>query len=131
MANLVYVGTSLHNADRAKEIMSRFREAGAIITYDWTTHGQVYTEEELIKIGRNEEQGVKDCDLFFMLFPGRNGTHFECGLAYGLGKHVVLFTDGAEFEEKTFYHLPNINLFENEDEAISHSLEFLKSRNKV
>ena len=47
--NKIYVGTSLYNGDKAKHFISRFKDLGMAITYDWTTHGKVETVEELIE----------------------------------------------------------------------------------
>ena len=124
MRGTVYVGTSLLNANRAMQIMERLRQADVQISYDWTKRGQVYSEEELRKYGIAEKRGVIDCDVFFMIFPARNGSHFECGLAEGYGKHIVLLQE-IETEQKTFYYLPGIKRFKMEDEAIHHTLEFL------
>jgi hypothetical protein len=104
--------------------MDRFEREGVQITYDWTTHGQVYSEGELIELGILEEKGVLDCDVFLLVFPGRNGAHFEFGLARGRGKHIVLLEE-VEVERKTFYHLPGIVRFDTEDEAVQHILEHM------
>lgn len=124
MRGLVYVGSALHNSKRASTIMRRFEAAGAIITYDWTVHGQVYTEEELEIIGISEMDGVKRCDVFFMVFPGNNGCHVELGLAFGFRKHIVLLEE-AEVERKPFYHLPGNQRFKDEESAFQHTLKFL------
>lgn len=130
MRGTVYVGTSLFNANRAIQIMERFKQEGVRISYDWTTHGQVYSEEELRKYAIAEKRGVIDCDVFFMIFPARNGSHFECGLADGYGKHIVLLEE-VEVEQKTFYHLPGIQRFKTEEKAIQHTLKFLDSLRNI
>ena len=107
--------------------MELLKQKGVHITYNWTTHGQVYSEEDLERIGIAEENGVKECQVFFMIFPGRTGTHTELGLARGLGKHLVLLEE-VEVERKTFYHLPGVQRFKKEEEAIQHTLEFLDQK---
>ena len=106
--------------------MARFRQSGIPITYDWTTHGQVYSDEDLKRFGIAEEQGINQCDVFFMIFPGRAGTHVELGLARGNGKHIVLLEE-AEVERKTFYHLPGVMRFKEAELAIQHTINFLDS----
>jgi hypothetical protein len=127
----VYVGTSLHNAERAQQIQKRFRDAGCIITYDWTTHGQVHTEEELIRFGIEEEKGIQNCDVFFMIFPARTGTHWEGGLARGLqlaGKKIaIVILMEEDQEKKTFHYLDGVSRFTDEDAAIEHSLSFINN----
>lgn len=127
MRGSVYIGTSLHNASRAQQLMGRFESENVSVTYDWTKHGQVYTEEELRKYGLAEKLGIKHCDVFFMIFPGRNGCHVELGLAIGFNKHIVLLEE-TEVERKTFYHLPGIKRFKTEEEAVQYTLQFLDSK---
>lgn len=127
----VYVGTSLFNADRARTIQRKFREAGFDISYDWTQHGQVFTPADLARFGELEEAGVRDCDLFFMIQPGRFGTHCELGMARVLGKHVVILEDGRTTEQKTFYYRPDgharpIHKLRDEDEAIALAINLLR-----
>lgn len=130
MALSVYIGSSLLNHDRVRIIQRRFLDAGIKITHDWTVHGQVFTDQDLARIGELEEKAVKDCDLFFMIHPARNGTHCELGMARVLNKHIVILEDIAPAEKKTFYYRPPdhpipINRFQTEDEAISFALTLL------
>ena len=127
MRGKVYIGTSLNNAQRANDLQKRFSDAGCEITYDWTVHGQVHTEEELAQYGIEEERGVKDADVFFMIFPARTGSHFEMGLARGLDVKIVLLIE-KEQELKTFYYLPGVTRFTDEDDAVNYTLKFLDKR---
>ncbi len=77
LMNKIYIGTSLFNGERAKQIASRFLDIGIEITYEWYKHGQVTNIDKLIAYGELEEKGVQDCDVFFMIQPGRAGTHCE------------------------------------------------------
>ncbi len=131
MVGTIYVGSSLLNHQRVRQIQQRFRNAGVEITYDWTTRGQIFDEETLAEVGQEEERGVRDCTLFFMLHPARNGTHCELGMARVLDKHIVILEEGT-FEKKTFYYRPvghvrPIHRFTNEDEAVNFALELLRS----
>lgn len=127
----VYIGTSLFNADRARTIQRKFREAGVEISYEWWKHGQVFSTADLAKFGELEEAGVRNCGLFFMIQPGRHGTHCELGMARVLGKHVVILEDQKPTEEKTFYYRPDgharpIHKFRDEDEAIAFAINLLR-----
>lgn len=124
----VYIGTSLHNAARAKELKSRLEELGIMCTYDWTVHGQVFTPEELSAYGVAEERGVTEADVFLHVFPGRCGTHFEMGLARGHGVPIVMLEEEV-VEQKTFYYLPGLYRAKTEDEAINYILEILGYKN--
>lgn len=131
MAGTVYVGSSLHNAQRVRQIQQKFRDAGVEITYDWTGHGQIFDDETLALVGEEEERGIRECTLFFMVHPARNGTHCELGMARVLDKHIVILEEG-DFEKKTFYYRPAshpnpIHRFTSEDEAIAFALRLLRS----
>ena len=122
----VYVGTSLLNISLAKEIINKFRSHGVDISYDWTTHGQVFNSDDLYKYGTKEFDGVKSADLFFMICPARTGTHIELGIALAYGKPIVLVLD-KDTELKTFYFLQNVSRFSSLEVAFSFALEKLKS----
>jgi len=122
----IYVGSSLLNSKRVKEVQQRFKDAGCIITYDWTVHGQVTDEELLAKYAVAELQGVKEADIFFMLLPGRNGTHFEMGVAHASGKKIVMLIEQDQ-ELKTFYYLDGVERFTEEDLAFDYVIDFLKN----
>lgn len=124
----VYVGTSLLNAKNAKDVIDRFTAAGINITYDWTKHGQVFDEKLLEEYGIAELNGVRDADLFFMLQPGRSGTHVELGIALGLNKPVIIVTS-ERIELKTFYFVPNVFRFQSVDEAFEFAISHL-TKNK-
>lgn len=121
----IYVASSLLNIERAKEVMNRVKNEGFQITYDWTTHGQVYNETECERIAILEEQGVLDCDVFLMVLPGRAGAHIEFGIARASNKHIIILQE-IEVERKTFYYLParqgrpKVIRVKTEDEAFIH-----------
>lgn len=121
----IYIGSSLYNAEQVKKARDMFIEAGHQITYDWTTHGKVTSQEELKKFGEEELKGVADCDVFFMMQPSRYGTHIEFGIALGLGKPIVMIVD-HDSEMKTFYMLSNVRRFDDFDSAFNHTLEYFK-----
>jgi hypothetical protein len=126
----VYVGTSLFNAQRAKQIIAKFLAANIPISYDWTTHGQASGQDDLAKYGKLEEEGVRECSLFFMIQPGRSGTHCEFGMAYAWGKPIIILED-VEVEQKTFYYRPNIFRFKTEEEAFTKALQILEAKTRL
>lgn len=133
MGRAVYVGSSLLNATRVKEIQNRFREAGIAITYDWSVHGKISDDRQLAEVGELEEQGVRDCDLFFMIHPARNGTHVELGMARVLDKHIVILEETPAPEKKTFYYRPEghkypIHRFTDPDQAVNFAIELLQEK---
>ena len=121
----IYVGSSLFNSDRVRQLYQKLIGLGHEITYDWTQHGQVFDLEKLFKIGILEENGVFDADIFLMVLPARSGTHWEGGFARGLqimGKKIeiiILMEHEHEQERKTFHYLPGIHRFTDEDSVIN------------
>ena len=45
--------------------------------------------------------------------PAKLGSHVELGVALSLGKPVYLIENGIEYEEKSFYNLPNVSRYPN------------------
>lgn len=123
----IYIGTSLHNAKRAKELIARFEELEITCTYDWTKHNQVFSIEELTAYGIAEERGVSEADVFLCIFPGRCGTHFEMGLARGLNIPIVLLEEEL-VEQKTFYYLPGVHKVKTEEQAIMAVFDILRRK---
>lgn len=123
----VYVGGSLLNAKRINHFQDKFKAAGHIITYDWTVWAanRVVDEQELAKIGLLEANGVKDADLFFMVQPGRTGTHWEGGIASALGIPIVILEEGDAVEKKPFYYLPNVHRHSTEENAFNCAIKIL------
>lgn len=128
----VYVGSSLFNTSRVSEVIRKFEVEGVPITYKWHKHGQIFDDETLAKVGEDEERGVRECTLFFMVHPARNGTHCELGMARVLDKHIVILEEGPPHEKKTFYYRPEghqrpIHRFVDADQAVDFALQLLRS----
>jgi nucleoside 2-deoxyribosyltransferase len=121
----IYVASSLFNKEEASSIMDEFRARGVEITYDWTSHGQVFDVERLKEIAVLESQGVLDSDLLFFVHPGRHGAHVELGMAIAANKHIVMLFN-QDYEMKPFYLLECIKPFEDRKEAIDFSVAVLK-----
>lgn len=126
--NKVYVGSSLAEKETAKKIIEKLQAIGFTVTYDWTTHGRLTNTQELKECCYKEIGGVKDCELFFMYFPARFGTHVELGIALALNKKIILVVDKANhsfansnFEEKTFYQADSIVRFDNIEDGINYA----------
>ena len=131
--NKAYVGTSLMEKDQARYIIKLLEDNGYTITYDWTTHGRLTNIEELKECCYKEINGVKECDLFFMYFPARFGTHVELGIALALDKQIILVVDktnpnfsNSNFEEKTFYQADTVIRFDNLQSAVAYAKSLIK-----
>ena len=121
----VYVASSLDNKQRVGCIIADLRSNNVDITYDWTTHGRVYDHSLLADIAILEENGVRQCDVFFMVLPGGGGTHFEFGVAKTLGKPIVILEETDNIEQKSFYFLPNLRKFVDYNQARTEILNIL------
>lgn len=125
----VYIASSLHNADRVQKLAKLFISHGIEISYDWTTHGQVFSKDELKRYGEAEINGVLDADVLFFLQPGRAGAHVELGIALAmtrLGRNIaIVLLEEEPVEQKTFYYLDSVNKFDDIDDAINFTLRIL------
>lgn len=115
----VYIGSSLLNVNRTRYFIAKFNDLGIGITYDWTKHGQLFDPVELTKCAAAEINGVRECDVFFMLQPGRSGTHCELGMAIALHKPIIILEDCDVLEEKAFYYAPTVQRFTDESSAVA------------
>jgi len=103
----LYIATSLHNISRYNEVKAHFEQKRVVITYDWSVHGQVYAHDELRQYGIEEEKGVIEAHVFLIILPGRNGSHYEMGMARATGIPIVILEE-SNVEQKTFYHVPGL-----------------------
>jgi nucleoside 2-deoxyribosyltransferase len=100
-----YIASKLENADQVKKVASILKRIGWHHTYDWTKHCSVRGQgtDRIKEVAAMELKGVVDADTVIILLPGGRGTHAELGIANGLNKKVILwsqnsepFTDGEE-----------------------------------
>lgn len=108
-----YIASSLGNAEIAKKIADYLSSRGWEQTYDWTTHGPVKDIEHLENVAADELRGVTGCDVFFLLLPGRRGSHAELGAALASKKPVIILSPDQDlFYENSFtcsfYHHPGV-----------------------
>lgn len=122
----IYVASGLENREQARALMSRIREAGHVITYDWTEHGSVEADgtERYIEVAISERWGVLFAEGLIVLLPGGRGTHTELGIAIGVGTPIAILNASTEPPVCVFHFLPEIRRFEgpaedNLDQALS------------
>ena len=113
-----YVATTLSNADQAKIVINRLEDFGHELTYNWANHGYIEDIDKRMEIAKKELQGVKDCDLLFVIWPGGGGTHIEIGVAITLGKPIIFVAPDPLEREISFYKLENVLRIEEMDKAI-------------
>lgn len=103
-----YVATTLSNADQAKIAINRLQDFGHELTYNWINHGLVTNAEQRTNVALKEIEGVVQCDLLFVIWPGGGGTHVEIGVALALGKCVIFVAPPSLEREVSFYQHPNV-----------------------
>jgi 8-oxo-dGTP diphosphatase len=108
MAHLLYVSASLGDLERAKRAITRAKQAGWTITFDWTQEavfrsgdqegGIFFTSRERAReVSEEWLRGVQQCDTFLMLasVPASRGRERELGAALafnlvGVGSRRVI-----------------------------------------
>lgn len=79
----VYVATGIANVRQARDVIARVKEAGHVITYDWTQHvdEEPFTDERAQEVAMYEVGAVISADVVIVILPGARGTHTELGMA--------------------------------------------------
>lgn len=120
-----YIATKLENHAAHNRLRDFLDARGWKITYDWTTHGSVYTKglATVQAVAWAEMQGVADADIVFVLWPGGRGTHVEMGGALACGIPVVFVSDvdghhEASSEMCAFYHHVLVDRYRSIEEAM-------------
>ncbi len=125
----LYIISSLHNRERVRHLRDIFATHQITLTYDWTVHGKVTDQALLPSIAASEIKGVKTADCILFVWPGRYGSHFELGLAFGLQKPIVMLLDNYTNDDTVSFHTcPELFRTYNENDAITNVLEILKGR---
>lgn len=102
MTRRIYVAGGSSEAKLVSDAMARLREAGWVVTSDWTVPvlarqaaGLVdasLSAEEAARHALGDMEGVRDADVFWLMAPAQKseGAWFECGYAFALGKRIVI-----------------------------------------
>jgi len=116
---LYYVASSLDNIPDVRNAILSMTIAGFKNTYDWSAHGRITSKSDLPKIAQKEMLGVVEADFLILLMPAKLGSHVELGIALALNKPVFIIENNIEYEEKSFYNLPNVCRYQNMDKLIA------------
>ncbi|MDM5195257.1 nucleoside 2-deoxyribosyltransferase [Bacillus hominis] len=106
-----YIASGFQNKHLVRFISSQLKEVGWHHTYDWTKNERATNREQLQKLGEEEQKAIREADVFLLILDGGNGSHTEFGMAIALEKKVYIYHEGNPLQT-TFYHLPEINIFE-------------------
>ena len=115
----VYIASTLSNAPRVRELRDKLAELGISLTYDWSLHCRVSDPAILKEIAIGELRGIIKASVLLLVAPGKLGTHFEYGVAFGAQKPVVFLADQLVGPDEPIYHLDDVFYCYTETEAIS------------
>jgi hypothetical protein len=128
----VYVAGGFLERDLVREWMGRLREIGVTISHDWTeseasapgvTSDDQLSAEQAIRYANGDIEGVRSADLVWHIvasYKGAQGSYFETGLAYGLGKLIVV--SGPDWRKSIFHY--KTHPFDTHAEAFEHIRKF-------
>lgn len=123
MAERIYIAASFEQRDEVRELYGRLREAGHIITADWTTHKEIVSlesEEEREALKRQyaieDTEGVTSATVYVLLLGERKstGAHIELGIALGAGIGRICLIGNPD-DAQLFYSHPTITTFPTAD----------------
>ncbi|HPA71675.1 MAG TPA: group-specific protein [Spirochaetota bacterium] len=108
-----YLASSLANSVNADRVINYLIWKEWMVTYDWTSHGAVEGARLMEDVSQKEIAGVREADVFFLLLPGRHGSHVELGAALALRKPVVILSPSQDllFQDElafSFYWHPSV-----------------------
>lgn len=113
-----YIASGFKNKHLVRSIANELKNAGWIHTYDWTNNERAVNQEQLREIGQAEKIAIKESDVFLLILDGGNGSHTEFGMAIALEKKIYMYHEENPLQT-TFYHLPEVNIFEGDAEAFT------------
>jgi len=110
----IYVAASRYDVRLAEELIGIIQETNHTITHDWTVSvreqsaGRVKTAQNRQEAGVRDRQGVRDCDLFILLWSDKLiGGLIELGIALDRGKKVWIYDPKVEVQPHVFFCLPD------------------------
>lgn len=93
--------------EHALKLLSALEAAGHSVYFPWRDEGVIIedesTFEQSLKTFNRDVQGIKDCDAMVAYIDGLgpdSGTCVEVGIAYALGKPVLLYTTEFKYLPK-------------------------------
>lgn len=111
----VYVAGGFEEREMVSGWMRRLREAGIVVTHDWTqaettvpgvTSDAQLTAEQAGAFAMDDMEGVERADLLWHIvasYRGARGSYFETGAAFAMGKLIIV--SGPDWRKTIFHHL--------------------------
>lgn len=109
----IYVAASRYDVGLAEELIGiiQSERMDHTITHDWTASvraAEQKTAQDMQDAGVNDRQGVRDCELFILLWSDRLlGGLVELGMALDQGKKVWIHDPKVEVQPHVFFCLPD------------------------
>lgn len=113
LQTVVYLAGASREAARVGAIAKRLEASGMVVlAFDWWStapkwsgRDASYPRDDQAKYARAEIAAIRECSLFWLLYPDTQsvGCHVELGFALAERKHVVV--SGARSSESTFTSL--------------------------
>lgn len=111
---------------RVKAMMSRLREAGIEISFDWTadpppgvTCDADLTAEQRSTYARADLRGVELADVVWLLAPESTSRGAWVEFGYALAVQAITIVSGPAWRSSIFTEVAN-HTFESDEEALSH-----------
>jgi hypothetical protein len=121
----VYVAASFGEKERAREMMTRLRREGVIITFDWTTCDSTpYKDAKdyhnyMQDCAFHDLRGVQECNVLVALAsPVGKGMYCEMGAALAHRRPVVLV--GGSDIVNVFFHDPRVVRVAFDEQAVDY-----------
>ncbi len=126
----LYVAGKWSDKEAIRAFMTRLREAGHVITEDWTQHagnepGKPKEPSLLRDDAEKDLAGIYSADAIIAVMSdpqyAYRGTFFELGLALGFSKHVIIIANpdpDATFRRVAFFHLGKFVILNSEEDVL-------------
>jgi hypothetical protein len=118
MSERVYIAASFEQTDDVKALYKKLRDAGHVISADWTIHKEIASisskeERQALKSQYviEDSEGVSSASVFALLIGPRKstGAHIEFGIALG-AKVPLIILIGQPDEYQLFYCHPSVTV---------------------
>jgi hypothetical protein len=110
----IFLSGSRKDLERCEHWRDEIVKAGHHITCDWMADVRQFPDNELneykcLELAMKDRQGIKSCDLFWLLLPETEGAgcFVELGLAIQMNKTIVI---SGPFKRTIFEYLANCNV---------------------
>lgn len=129
MSEVVYLAARFEDQLQARKIRDALTAIGVRVVAGWLEQPKMESTRDHVRIGVECYKEVIDCQTFMLFNPkeahrtGTGGRHVEFGIAFALGKNLVLIGE----RENSFHHAFVENVFPTIE---AYLFDYLKQTNK-